>query len=112
MCSAIFFFFVLLLFFFPQRPLSPQTSAPYGDACWDTGCLELIAGRWFRGGHDLHVLGEDSLESLVSVDHGTEHQWLKEAETPGHHLQSTSLPAAPSHTPTALTSGVHTVPSV
>lgn len=86
MLCFFFFFFLFCCFFFPRRPVSPQTSAPRGDACWDTGCLELIAGWWFCGGHDLHVLGEDSLESLVSVDHGTKHQWLKEAEMPGHHL--------------------------
>ena len=40
-------------------------------------CLELRAGRRFGGGHDLHVLGEDGLEGLVSVDHGTKHQWLE-----------------------------------
>lgn len=48
---------------------------------YDAGCLELCVGRRFGGGHDLHVLGEDGFESLVSVDHGTEHQWLEEAET-------------------------------
>lgn len=59
--------------------------------CWDAGCLELRAGWWFGGGHDLHVLGKDGLESLVSVDHGTKHQWLKETEMLGHYLQSYML---------------------
>lgn len=48
---------------------------------WDVGGLELGAGWWFGGCHDLHVLGKDSLERLISVDHGTEHQWLKETDT-------------------------------
>lgn len=46
------------------------------------GSLELGAGRRFAG-HDLHVLGEDGLESLVPVDHGTKHQWLEETEILG-----------------------------
>lgn len=48
--------------------------------CWCAGCLELCGGWWFGGGHDLHVLCEDGLESLVSVDHGTKHQWLEERD--------------------------------
>lgn len=48
---------------------------------WDVGGLEFGAGWWFGGCHDLHVLGKDSLERLISVDHGAEHQWLKETET-------------------------------
>lgn len=48
--------------------------------CWDAGCLELGAGRGLRGGHDLHVLCEDGLKGLVSVDHGTKHQWLQETD--------------------------------
>lgn len=40
--------------------------------------LELGAGWRLGGGHDLHVLGEDGLERLVPVDHGAEHQRLKE----------------------------------
>lgn len=46
----------------------------------DAGCLELRTGRRFASGGDLHVLGEDGLESLVSVDHGTKHQRLEETE--------------------------------
>lgn len=64
-------------------------------SCWisggsspSSGCgpgLELGAGWWLGGGHDLHVLGEDGLERLVPVDHGAEHQWLKETEASGYH---------------------------
>lgn len=45
--------------------------------------LEFSAGWWLGGGHDLHVLGEDGLERLVPVDHGAEHQRLKETEAGG-----------------------------
>lgn len=47
------------------------------------GCcpgLELGAGWWLGGGHDLHVLGKDGLERLVPVDHSAEHQRLRETE--------------------------------
>lgn len=43
--------------------------------------LKLCAGRWFGGGHNLHVLGEDGLERLVSVDHGAKHQRLQKTHT-------------------------------
>lgn len=60
-----------------RRLSAPDFISSVEVCCWDTGCLELRAGRWFGGGHDLHVLGEDGLKGLVSVDHGTKHQWLE-----------------------------------
>lgn len=65
--------------------------------CWDAGCLEFCAGRWFGGGHDLHVLGEDGFKSLVSVDHGTEDQWLEENRNAWSLMSTIYLLAAASH---------------
>jgi len=62
----------------------PDASPGVGVCCRDTGRLELRAGWWFGGGHDLHVLGEDGLESLVSVDHGAKHQRLEGTGMLGH----------------------------
>lgn len=53
----------------------PLCSAPLWRR---VGSLKLGAGRGVGGGHDLHVLSEDCLERLVSVDHGTEHKRLEE----------------------------------
>lgn len=84
----MFFLFFLKVSFSPvesQETLSPHTSAPvWRCGAGYAGCLELCAGRWFGGGHDLHVLGKDGLEGLVSVDHGTEHQWLQDTEMLGN----------------------------
>lgn len=38
--------------------------------------LQFSTGGGFTGCHYLHVLSENSFERLVSVDHGTENQWL------------------------------------
>lgn len=67
-----------------RRLSAPDFSPSMEVCCWDTDCLELCAGRWFGSGQDLHVLGKDGLESLVSVDHGAKHQWLEGTEMLGN----------------------------
>lgn len=63
-----------------QEALCPHVSPSIGICSWGAVCLGLCIGRRFGGGHDLHVLGEDGLKCLVSVDHGTKHQRLEETE--------------------------------
>lgn len=58
-------------------------SVSRGSAPSSAPGLELGAGWWLGGGHDLHVLGEDGLERLVPVDHSAKHQRLKETEARG-----------------------------
>lgn len=72
-----------VVFLRPSSPVESPEDLSLPGLRWDASCLELCAGRWFGGGHDLHVLGKNGLESLVSVDHGTKHQWLKEKRTLG-----------------------------
>lgn len=74
----VFFFFPPLHLFFLQSCWISAGSSPSPG-------LELGAGWWLGGGHDLHVLGEDGLERLVPVDHGAKHQWLKETDACGYH---------------------------
>lgn len=75
-----------------MNPLPPPGFSPGSEECfWGSGGLELRAGWRVGGGHDLHVLGEDGLERLVSVHHGTKHQWLDQTQTLGRYLQSDVL---------------------
>lgn len=77
-----------------QMKLSRMSASDFSPSeevcCWEGGRLELRAGRWFGGRHDLHVLGEDGLEGLVSVDHGAKHQRLLSGRSGYRDSHSTS----------------------